>query len=674
MFEKILIANRGEIACRIAKTARKMGIPTVAVFSDADQMSPHVKACDEAFNIGGMSASESYLNIERIIEVCRESGADAVHPGYGFLSENPKFPTSLEQNGIVFIGPSAETIERMGNKSEAKILMQRAGVPTTPGYQGKDQNRETFQKEAEAIGFPVLLKAVAGGGGKGMRLVERADDLASALKSAKREAQASFGDDRFLMEKYLHQARHLEVQIFGDGAGNIVHVFERDCSIQRRHQKIIEEAPAPNLPDAVRTALLSAGVNAGKAVNYRGAGTIEFLYDQHSHEFYFMEMNTRLQVEHPVSEMISSLDFVEWQILIAAGKGLPLQQSEIKKNGWSFEARLYAENPRKDFSPSIGTISSLNFPDREARVDTGITEGQEITPYYDPMIAKLIVHAEDREQSLARLRKALQQTRVAGVDTNSEFLFTIANHQRFIDAKLSTNFIDTYSCELFDKKGVHGVAIAAAALHQYLGERDDDETGLPWSALNGFRINAPANSIFWFATEETPALVELQKRNSVIELTLKEGQTAIARKQSLQGGAGLKISIERPVLDDGGSVSFTSEGKRIDTFVRPHKDGLRVWIGPHQWDLQFANPLESSAAGMASGSSLLSPIPGVIIELSASAGDQVAAGQPLLSMEAMKMEHTIKAPYNGVVKAYKFRPGDQVSEGDLLVEFSEIED
>ena len=451
MFKKILIANRGEIACRVARTAKRLGVKTVAVYSDADAGAPHVKACDEAVHIGPAAAAESYLRAEKIIAACKKTGAEAVHPGYGFLSENEAFATALDEAGIVFIGPTAETIRAMGSKSAAKDLMEAANVPTTPGYQGEEQSVETFKIESARIGYPVLLKATAGGGGKGMRMVASEGELEDALKSAQREAKSAFGDDRFLVEKYVARARHLEVQIFGDGQGDVVHMFERDCSVQRRHQKVIEEAPAPNLPASVREKLLEAGVNAGKAVNYRGAGTVEFLYDPDSEGVYFMEMNTRLQVEHPVSEEITGLDFVEWQLRIASGEGLPLTQSDIHECGHAFEARLYAENPAQNFAPSIGTLTTLRLP-HEARIDSGVEEGQEITPFYDPMISKIITYGASREEALGAMRAALENTFVAGLETNAEFLHALASEPDFIAGDVSTKFIEEHEASLLTSR------------------------------------------------------------------------------------------------------------------------------------------------------------------------------------------------------------------------------
>ncbi|MEO1136394.1 MAG: acetyl-CoA carboxylase biotin carboxylase subunit, partial [Pseudomonadota bacterium] len=454
MFKKILIANRGEIAVRVARTARRMGVATVAVYSDADRDAPHVCACDEAVHIGPAPAAESYLKADKIIAACRKTGAQAVHPGYGFLSENERFANALDAAEIIFIGPTAQTIRAMGSKSAAKDLMEAAKVPTTPGYQGEDQSVDTFKREAARIGYPVLLKATAGGGGKGMRMAAREEDLEDALRSAQREAKSAFGDDRFLVEKYVAKARHLEVQIFGDGKGGVVHMFERDCSVQRRHQKIIEEAPAPNLPEATRAALLKAGVDAGKAVNYRGAGTVEFLYDAGANAIYFMEMNTRLQVEHPVSEMITGLDFVEWQLRIAAGEGLPMTQDQIQERGHAFESRLYAENPAQSFAPSIGTLTTLRLPNETARIDSGVEEGQAITPFYDPMIAKIITHGATRTEALGAMRAALSETRVAGLETNAAFLHALAAEPDFITGDVSTRFIEEHEATLFAKAPV----------------------------------------------------------------------------------------------------------------------------------------------------------------------------------------------------------------------------
>ncbi len=494
MFKKILIANRGEIACRVARTARAMGVKTVAVYSDADAEAPHRRACDEAVPIGPAPAAESYLRTEKILAAAQATGAEAVHPGYGFLSENAEFAEALDKAGIVFIGPTAETMRAMGSKSAAKDLMEAAGVPTTPGYQGDGQSLATFKSHAKRIGYPVLLKATAGGGGKGMRMVERESDLKEALQSARREAKSAFGDDRFLIEKYISRARHLEVQIFGDGAGEVVHMFERDCSVQRRYQKVIEEAPAPRLAPELREKLLQAGVNAGRAVNYRGAGTVEFLYDPGSgagagggENVYFMEMNTRLQVEHPVSEMITGLDFVEWQLRIAAGEGLPQSQDEIRESGHAFEARLYAENPNQNFAPSIGVLTTLRLPHDSARIDSGVEEGQTITPFYDPMIAKIITSGATRDKALGAMRAALNQTRVAGLEANASFLHALVTEPDFVKGNVSTRCIEDHEASLFGGLGAGPAVWAAAAL--WRRARAANNINDPWEAPGDFGVS-----------------------------------------------------------------------------------------------------------------------------------------------------------------------------------------
>ncbi|MEX0644276.1 MAG: acetyl-CoA carboxylase biotin carboxylase subunit, partial [Parvularculaceae bacterium] len=527
MFKKILIANRGEIAVRVARTARRMGVATVAVYSDADAGAPHVRACDEAVRIGTAAPAESYLRIDRLIDAAKRASAEAIHPGYGFLSENAAFAEALEKEGLVFIGPTAKTIRAMGSKAAAKDLMEKAGVPTTPGYQGADQSLAVFKKESKRIGYPVLLKATAGGGGKGMRQVAKEADLADALASAQREAKSAFGDDRVLVEKYLARARHVEVQIFGDGR-EVVHLFERDCSVQRRHQKIIEEAPAPNLPPAVRAKLLEAGVNAGKAVDYRGAGTVEFLYDGESAVF-FMEMNTRLQVEHPVTEMITGLDLVEWQLRVAAGEPLPLKQSDIRERGHAFEARLCAENPDQNFAPSIGTLTTLRLP-LSARIDSGVEEGQAITPHYDPMIAKIITHGASREEALGRLAAALAETRVAGLETNARFLHALSVDKDFAAGKVSTHYIEEHNQGLFERPPADARVYAAALLARHLEARATSSAD-PWEALTGFRLNKLAKAAYWIEIDGAPALARMIKTGATIDVTIEPKATAALRRE-----------------------------------------------------------------------------------------------------------------------------------------------
>ena len=667
MFKKILIANRGEIAVRVARTAKALGIRTVAIYSDADDGAPHMRACDEAIHIGPAATAESYLRSDKILDAVRRAGAEAVHPGYGFLSENAEFADALDAAGVVFIGPTAETIRAMGSKSAAKDLMEAAGVPTTPGYQGEDQSLATFRAEAKRIGYPVLLKATAGGGGKGMRLVERESDLEEALLSARREAKSAFGDDRFLIEKYIARARHVEAQIFGDGRGNVVHMFERDCSVQRRHQKVIEEAPAPNLPPHARERLLKAGVDAGRAVSYRGAGTVEFLYDEAEEAVYFMEMNTRLQVEHPVSEMITGLDFVEWQLRIAAGEALPLPQEAIAESGHAFEARLYAENPDQDFAPSIGTLTALRLPCARARVDSGVEQGQAITPYYDPMIAKIITHGKSREEALGAMRAALDDTRVAGLETNARFLHALAAAPAFIAGTVSTRFIDDHREALFATEQAGPAVWAAAALWRRAQSRSPGND--PWASLTGFRLNRPRHEVLWIEHESAPAILRLSESPHGFDATLEPDAAAAARREGREPQVPIRFSFGGEVRD--GAVALTIDGETVSAFIAPHGKGVRVWIGAHHWNVAFPDPLAGISAHHSSEGSLTAPMPGVVTVLSAAPGDAVAAGAPLLVMEAMKMEHAIKAPYDGVVKAYKFEPGDQVKDGDLLVEFEE---
>jgi 3-methylcrotonyl-CoA carboxylase alpha subunit len=698
MFKKILIANRGEIACRVARTARRMRIATVAVYSQADEGAPHARACDEAMAIGPPPASASYLKIERILDAAVKTGAEAVHPGYGFLSENADFAEAVEKAGLVFVGPTPKTIRAMGSKAAAKDLMEKAGVPTTPGYQGDDQALATFRRECARIGYPVLLKAVSGGGGKGMKIVLDQDALGDALASAQREAMSAFGDGRVLAEKYVARARHLEVQIVGDGRGEVVHLFERDCSVQRRHQKIIEEAPAPRLPAAVRARLHAIGVDAGKAVAYRGAGTVECLYDG-GDGVYFMEMNTRLQVEHPATEAIAGLDLVEWQLRIAAGEKLPLKQSEIRERGHAFEARLYAENPDRDFAPSTGTLTTLRLPERIARVDSGVEEGQAITPHYDPMIAKIIVHGETRDAALARLREALEETRVAGLETNARFLHALASDPDFAAGAVSTRYIDEHRAALFRRTGADA-RVAAAALHFSLARLADEGSADLWTRPNGFRLNAPASAAIWIELDGEAALARLIDAGDGCEVAIEPGASAAARKEG-KGGEPRRSSfavavgcIKRSAMrhlseqtdgrrGDGSApcaalnppceMQLAVDGRPFDAFVAPHGEGLRVWIGAEHWDVGLPDPLSGALGHHSAEGSLAASMPGVVTLLQAKPGEEVEAGAVLLVMEAMKMEHAIRAPHDGRVKAFRCAPGDQVKEGDLLVEFEETE-
>jgi len=696
MFRKILIANRGEIAVRVARTARRMGVATVTVYSDADAKAPHVRACDEAVRIGGPAPADSYLRIERIIDAMKRTGAEAVHPGYGFLSENERFADALEAEGLVFIGPTAATIRAMGSKSAAKDLMEKAGVPTTPGYQGADQSLATFRRECARIGYPLLLKATAGGGGKGMKVVEREADLAEQLASAQREGKNSFGDDRVLVEKYIPRARHLEVQIVGDGEGKVLHFFERDCSVQRRHQKIIEEAPAPRLPEAVRRRLLAIGVEAGKAVQYRGAGTVECLYDG-AEGVYFMEMNTRLQVEHPVTEEITGVDLVELQLRVAAGEGLALDQNDIREQGHAFEARLYAENPDNGFSPSIGVASTLRLP-AEPRTDSGVEEGQEITPFYDPMIAKIIRHGKSREEALARLRAALSEVRVAGLETNARFLHRLASDHDFIAGDVSTRYIAEHEATLFAKR-IDDTRVLAAALADLV--LDAPASADPWTALSGFRLNKPSKWVFWVTVGGEVAIARLFRTEGAFLAEIDANAAAAGRRKradgpppalratspasgggknpapplagelspkATEGGRKFRFNAER----DGADIRLTVDEEAFVATVVQHGAGKRVFIGAEHADIQHPDVLSGSMGGHSAEGSLNAPMPGVVTLLKAKPGERVAAGAVLLVMEAMKMEHAIKAPHDGVVKAFRAKAGDQVKDGALLVEFEEL--
>ncbi|MGE0408641.1 MAG: acetyl-CoA carboxylase biotin carboxylase subunit [Amphiplicatus sp.] len=662
MFKKLLIANRGEIAVRVARTARRMGVATVAVYSEADQNAPHVRACDEAVPIGPSAPAESYLKIDRLLDAAKRTGAEAVHPGYGFLSENAAFADALAAAGLGFIGPTAKTIRAMGSKSGAKDLMEAAGVPATPGYQGADQSLATFKKQAKRIGYPALLKATAGGGGKGMRLAAKEADLAEAVAAARREAKSAFGDDRLLLEKYLPRARHLEVQIFGDGKGEVVHVFERDCSVQRRHQKIVEEAPAPRLAAEIRARLLDAGVAAGKAVAYRGAGTVEFLYDGEN-AIYFMEMNTRLQVEHPVSEAIAGVDLVEWQLRVAAGEPLPLRQEDIRAEGHAFEARLYAENPAQNFAPSTGTLTTLRLP-AGLRVDSGVEEGQAITPYYDPLIAKIVAHGKTREEARARLASALSEIRVAGLETNAQFLHALATDFDFAAGDVSTRYIEEHP-SLFDRPPADHRARAALLFSRH----DEAAAGEdPWDALAGFRLNAAATGAYWIALDGAPALARMRKRGDDFEVAIEPNAAAALRREGVAAGEAIRFAFRAEKAGD--TILVTIDGETTAAFVAPHGAQSRVFIGADYWDFAARDPLAARAAHSAAGS-LAAPMPGIVTLLVAKPGEAVAAGATLLLMEAMKMEHALKAPSDGVVKAFRFRPGDQVKEGELLVDFKE---
>jgi len=662
MFNKILIANRGEIACRVIKTARRMGIRTVAVYSEADANARHVRLADEAVLLGPAAARESYLVAEKIVEACKRTGAQAVHPGYGFLSENADFADALAANGIAFIGPPASAIRAMGSKSEAKKLMGKAAVPLTPGYHGDDQTPELLHKEADQIGYPVLIKAAAGGGGKGMRLVERTEDFPDALASCKREAASSFGNEHVLIEKYITKPRHIEIQVFADTQGNCVYLFERDCSVQRRHQKVLEEAPAPGMTLERRRQMGEAAVAAAKAVGYVGAGTVEFIANQDG-SFYFMEMNTRLQVEHPVTEMITGQDLVEWQLRVAAGQPLPLAQEQLQIRGHALEARIYAEDANKGFLPSTGKLVRLSPPAESlnVRVDTGVEEGDEITPFYDPMIAKLIVWDEHRDAALARMRKALADYQVAGVTTNIDFLSRLVACPAFAGADLDTGLIERQKDFLFPAaQAVPRDALLVATVGELLWEQHaakqaakcSGDPWSPWHARDGWRMNLSSARIIGFKDGDSLVEAHVRYQGDRWQITVN-GDTTLARGKKLEGD---RFAVE---IDD----------RRLMASVVAVDSKRSIFLNGATFTLLRDDPLHLVEAGGALGGGLTAPMPGKVITLLAQPGQKVEKGAPLLILEAMKMEHTITAPAAGTVKAFCFAAGEQVSDGAALVEF-----
>ncbi|MGQ2917389.1 MULTISPECIES: acetyl/propionyl/methylcrotonyl-CoA carboxylase subunit alpha [Rhizobium] len=656
MFSKILIANRGEIACRIIRTAARMGIRTVAVYSDADRDAMHVALADEAIGIGPAPARSSYLDAEKIIAAAHASGAEAIHPGYGFLSENAGFAEACASAGLVFIGPTPDAIRAMGGKSEAKALMAQAGVPVVPGYHGEDQTEERLADEAKGIGYPVLIKASAGGGGKGMRIVRKKREFAAELAGAKREALAAFGNDRMLIEKYLERPRHVEVQVFADGKGNCVSLFERDCSIQRRHQKVIEEAPAPGLPDTLRQRMYDAAVAAARAIDYRGAGTVEFLLDP-SGEFYFMEMNTRLQVEHPVTEYITGLDLVEWQIRVANGETLPEDWGNLRINGHAIEARIYAEDPAHDFLPSIGTINHLVFPDEgpHLRIDSGIRACDAITVHYDPMIAKLIVWDHDRPSAVRRLRLALEKLAICGVTSNAAFLTRLAGLDAFADADLDTGFISRNEATLFAPGATGDNEIALATLGLLLSGRNGPgpqaDPYSPWNETNAFRLNAPARETLRFALDQQPTEVTVTHEPDGFSLAI--GTRAIRAHGS---------------ISQDGTLSATIDGWQKRGHFFASDNGHALFLDGEQYRVSQPDPVDIADSATHAGG-LEAPMPGVIRAILSENGAAVSAGEALVVMEAMKMEHTIRAPAKGTVSAINCAEGDMVEAGAVLVDF-----
>jgi len=661
MFKKILIANRGEIACRVAATARRMGVKTVAVYSDADARAKHVQACDEAVHVGGSAPKDSYLQWQRIIDAAKATGAEAIHPGYGFLSENEAFADACAQAGLVFIGPPASAILAMGLKAESKQLMEKAGVPLVPGYHGSNQDPALLQAEADRIGYPVLIKASAGGGGKGMRAVDKSADFMAALESCKREAINSFGSDAVLIEKYVQRPRHIEIQVFGDTQGNCVYLFERDCSVQRRHQKVLEEAPAPGMTPELRQQMGLAAVAAAKAVNYVGAGTVEFIVEQAAYDqpesmrFYFMEMNTRLQVEHPVTEAITGLDLVEWQLRVASGEPLPLQQDEIRMHGHAIEARICAENPDNNFLPATGTLQvyrkpqAVSFERGDVRFDDGVREGDTISPFYDSMVAKLIVHGDTREQALARLDAALAKTHIVGLNTNVQFLRHVVRSDSFATAKLDTALIQREEAVLFKQDPV-GVQAAAAAVVAHTMAAEQALAGEdPFSARDGFQSHGTTRRGF-----------ELDYAGETLQAELTYDRSGL----TLQVGEGAAAPLSFTVQGDG---LWVQHAERLHSTLHWQGEVAHVFTPRGATRIGLLDPLAHAGEAAAEGGRLTAPMPGKVVSFTVKAGDKVKAGQPLAVMEAMKMEHTIAAPHDGTVAELLYAPGDQVTEGAELL-------
>ena len=665
MFRKILIANRGEIACRVMRTARRLGVATVAVYSDADADSLHVALADEAVHIGGARAQDSYLNVERLVAAIRLSGADAVHPGYGFLSENAAFAEACAGAGATFVGPPPAAIRAMGSKSEAKRLMERAGVPLLPGYHGEDQSDAALTSAAAEIGYPVMVKAAAGGGGRGMRMIERPAALADGLAGARREAKAGFGDDTLLVEKYLARPRHVEMQVFADTQENVVHLFERDCSIQRRHQKVVEEAPAPGMTDAMRAAMADATVSAARAIGYVGAGTVEFLVEAErmgaADCFYFMEMNTRLQVEHPVTEMITGVDLVEWQLRVADGEPLPMEQDDLAISGHAIEVRLYAEDPTKDFRPSPGPLRHFLTAEEDAhvRVDTGVREGDEVTMHYDPMIAKVVGWDRDREGAIARLRRALNQTHVVGTVTNLDFLGAIVGSDAFARGELDTGFIGRHGNALFPGEGpADDETVALVALSDLLSRQEaiglaafrSGDPYSPWNRTDGWRLNDQGHLELRYMDGEAPVTVRVHHEARGYAFEIDER----------------RFHVDGHFRDDG-RLSAAIAGHRLVAGIVRHGSERHLSTDTGTRMLVHIDPLAPPPSSLAQAGRLSSPLPGRVVSVSVAEGDIVRAGQTLMVIEAMKMEHAISAPAGGKVRSIHFHQGDQVDEGVELI-------
>ncbi|MGQ0742687.1 MAG: ATP-binding protein [Alphaproteobacteria bacterium] len=655
MFKSLLVANRGEIAVRVMRTAKRMGLGTIAVYSDADAVAMHVAMADSAIRIGPAPAGESYLNIAAIIAAAKEAKAGAIHPGYGFLAENAEFAEACEKAKIVFVGPPANAIRTMGLKDRAKALLEKAGVPVVPGYYGADQSASRLQKEAQRIGFPLLIKAVAGGGGKGMRRVDGAHDFAAALAGAKREAKAAFGNAHVLLEKFVAQARHIEIQVFADAHGNVVHLFERDCSIQRRHQKVIEEAPAPGMNAAMREAMGKAAVAAAHAAGYVGAGTVEFIADAgeglKADRFWFMEMNTRLQVEHPVTEAVTGLDLVEWQLRVAAGEKLPKAQKEISMSGHAIEARLYAEDPQKGFLPSTGRLKRLRFAAGDVRVDTGVREGDEVTPYYDPLIAKVIAHDTTREGAARRLADSLAATQIAGPRTNAVFLIEALRNPDFLAGKIETGFVERHP-ELVPEAGPPPADVLAMAALFIIKERAAAAVAEydPWNVPDAFRLAGEARELIEFQTQGGIAAVRVAYRGGGDYLLDANGTIFDASAE----------------LDPEGTLGATLNSKPVAAAVVRTSSGIVVMLGGHSHVLAPRDGLAQAEEHVGETDAIVAPMPGRVVQLLVKKGERVKRGHAIAVLEAMKMEHTLSAPADATIESLAVAQGDQVKEGAVI--------
>ncbi len=660
MFAKLLIANRGEIACRILRTARRLGVPTVAVYSDADRDALHVALADEAYRLGPPLPQESYLRIDALIEVARQSGAEAIHPGYGFLAENASFAEACAAAGLAFVGPPAAAIRAMGLKSEARRLMAGAGVPLVPGFHDPDRDPRRLRQAAEGIGFPVLIKASAGGGGKGMRVARSPAEFEIALESCRREALGAFGNDDMLIEKFLPKVRHIEVQVFADRHGSAVHLFERDCSIQRRYQKILEESPAPGITDELRQRLGETALAAARAAGYVGAGTVEFLLARDD-AFYFNEMNTRLQVEHPVTELVTGVDLVEWQLRVAAGEPLPLRQEEIRLRGHAIEARLCAEDPARDFLPATGKLECLHFPVESAqlRIDTGVRQGDIVSPHYDPLLAKLLAWGESRGEARRRLQRLLGEALIAGVTTNLDFLATIVARPEYAKGDIDTGFIERHRPALFAPPpaapaGARALAALFLLMRHATPVREvasaSPDPWSPWLHTDGWRLNGDASRLFLLREGKNGFTVELRRKH--------EGWLAEV------GTYHLEVDAE---WSGSGELTARIDGHRIKARAALQTGELTLLIGGRRYRFGFGEILGKGERAEHAGGRLTAPMPGRVLAVLVEAGALVRQGQPLLILEAMKMEHTIAAPGDGVVKEVHFRAGQQVDEGARLM-------